>query len=255
MLPVIIWIGGIALEGMLLIRGWKVRHTSRFPIFFSYLGLIFTQSVLLYFVARFYNAAYSSTYWTLELLDVFAGCGVVFEIYRIALADFPGVKRVARSALLFVFSLTIGRVLVTAQEGFHRWSARMTVQLERDMRFVEIAAVMTLLILVFSYRIPLGRNLRGIVLGYGIFLGVSILNLTLMWRFGSEVRSIASSIQSLSYLAVLCLWVAFLWSYYPRPVSKRSADNHARTYEELYAETNNRLGKAREEVKGALHLP
>jgi len=254
MFPLIIWMSGIVLEGMLLIRCWRVRHVSKFPIFFSYLGLIFTQSLLLYFVSRFYTARYSATYWTFELLDVFAGCGVVFEIYRIGLADFPGVKRVARSALLFVFSLTIGRVLVTAQEGFPAWSARMTVQLERDMRFVEIAAVMTLLILVFSYGIPLGRNLRGIVLGYGIFLGVSILNLTLMWHFGGEVRSIASYVQSLSYLAVLCLWVAFLWSYSPRPVLKRSAGNYERTYVELYAEANNRLGKAGEEVKGAFHL-
>src|SRR5258707_4362371 len=122
MFPVIIWISGIVLEGLLLIRGWKVRHISKFPIFFSYLGLIFVQSVLLCFVARFHGAWYPAIYWTVELLDVFAGCGVVIEVYRIGLADFPGVKKVARNALLFVFSLTIGRVLVTAQEGFRTWS-------------------------------------------------------------------------------------------------------------------------------------
>lgn len=254
MFPGIIWIGGIVLEAMLLLRGWKVRHFSKFPIFFSYVSLILVQSLGVYFVARFFAAWYPRVYWTFELLDVFAGCGVIFEIYRIGLADFPGAKKVARNALLIVFSLTIGRVLATAQEGFPAWSTKITVQLERDMRFVEIAAVMTLLILVFSYHIPLGRNLRGIVLGYGLFLGTSILNLTLIWWFGGQVRSIASYIQSLSYLAVLSVWIGLLWSSSPRPVSKRSLEKHL-AYDELYAQTNERLGKAREEVKSAFNLP
>src|ERR1051326_472543 len=175
MLPIVIWITGMLLEGLLLVRSWRTGSIVKFPLFFFYIGLIFIQSALLYAVADFYPAWYPGIYWAMELVDVFAGCGVVVEIYRVGLADFPGVRKVARNALLFVFCLTVGRVLLTAQQGWPHWSTMMTVQLERDMRFVEIAAVVTLMLSLLFYSVPLGRNLGGILFGYGLFLGVNIL--------------------------------------------------------------------------------
>lgn len=254
MLPIIIWIGGMALEGLLLIRGWRNGTISKFPLFFFYIGLIFIQSVLLYFEARFYPVWYPGTYWAMELVDVFAGCAVVVEIYRTGLAPFPGVKKVARNALLFIFCLTIGRVFLTAQQGWPNWSTMMTVQLERDMRFVEIGAVITLLLSLMFYSVPLGRNLGGILFGYGLFLGVNILNLTLIRTFGSTLQSVASYVQSLSYLVVLCVWVTALWAYFPRTIPE-STGCRVRTYEAIYAETRSRLGKTRETVKGTVNLP
>lgn len=252
MFPIIVWICGIVLEGLLLARGSKSGNLSRFPMFFSYLTLILAQSIFLYVVARFYAGQYAGLYWTFELLDIFAGCAVVAEVYRIGLAERPGVRKVARNVLLLVFCLTIGRVVVTAQEGLARWTPMMTIQLQRDMRFVQIVAVATLLALILYYAIPLGRNLRGIVLGYGLFLGFAILNLTLMRRFGNQAQTLASYVQSLSYLLVLCLWTTSLWYYHPRPVAEYSAAGSGRSYDELFEETQTRLGKARETVKSAL---
>ena len=221
-------------------------------MFFSYLTLILVQSIVLYFVARFYVGQYAGLYWIFELLDIFAGCAVVAEVYRIGLADRPGVRKVARNVLLLVFCLTIGRVVVTAQEGLAKWTPMMTIQLQRDMRFVQIVAVASLLALLFYYAIPLGRNLRGIVLGYGLFLGLAILNLTLIRRFGNQAQTLASYVQSLSYLVVLCLWTTCLWDYHPRPALEYSAEGSGRPYDQLFVETQTRLGKARETVKSAL---
>ena len=242
------------LEALLLLRGWRGGYISKFPIFFSYIGLILVQSLFLYFAVHLYPTTYAFWFWLLELLDVLAGCAVTLEIYRIGLAELPGAKKVARNALLFVFCLTIGRVLLTTQEGLPNWSTMMTIQLERDMRFVQIAAILTLLVLLLYYAVSIGRNLGGILLGYGFFLGANILNLTLMQRYGARVQSIASYIESLSYLSVLCLWTICLWSYCPHSLG-RFGHRKKYSYGDLYAETQDRLGQARKSIKDAWHLP
>lgn len=249
----IAWMATIILEVVLLFRGWKSGHLSKFPIFFFYISLVFLQSVLLYVTAHFYSARYSDAYWTFELVDVFVGCAVVVEIYRIGLAEYAGVRKMARNSLLFVFSLTFGRVVLTAQEGLSNWSTMMTIQLERDMRFVQIGALLTLLLLLSLYAVPIGRNLCGILLGYGTFLGTNILNLALMRRFGNHVQSFAAHLQSWSYVFVLIVWTVYLWSYAPR--RWKASSPRVLSYAELYAKTRQRLGETRGIIKDALHLP
>lgn len=251
MFALVVWFAGIVLEGVLLFRGWRARHIFRFPLFFSYIALIFLQSILLFFVGRYRPDAYPAFYWSLEFIDVFAGCAVVLETCRLALVSFPGVAKLARNALLLAFLLTFGRVLLTAQEGAQNWSTMVTIQLERDMRFVQIAAVLTLLTLILCYAVPIGRNLRGILFGYGLFLGVNILNLTLMRRFGADVQTLASYVQSLTYLLVLCLWTALLWAHSPEPAA---GGREAPSYNELLMQTRTRLGKTRAVVRSALGL-
>jgi hypothetical protein len=250
MVALFLWLAGIALEGALLYRGWKSSQYSKFPFFYSYIGLVFVQSILLYIVGTYYPPSYADAYWALEFVDVFAGCGVVLEIYRVGLQEFPGAARLARNALLLVFLLTVGRVFLTAQEGSHKWSTMMTIQLERDMRFVEIAALLTLLVLFLCYAVPISRNLRGILFGYGIFLGVNILNLTLMRRFGADVQAVASYVQSFTYIFVLGVWMVLLWS----PSPQTSSNTAVKGYEEMLEETNSRLGETRSVVRGALRL-
>jgi len=213
--------------------------------------LILLQSILLFFIARYRPDVYADFYWSLEFIDVFAGCAVVLETYRVALAEFPGVAKLARNALLVAFLLTFSRVLFTAREGAQNWSTMVTIQLERDMRFVQIAAVLTLLMLILCYAVPVGRNLRGILFGYGLFLGVNIVNLTLMRRFGADVQTLASYVQSLTYLLVLGLWTVLLWSYSPEPAERRLISP---AYKELLGQTRSRLGKTRELVRTALGL-
>ena len=132
-----------------------------------------------------------------------------------------------------------------------RWKAfMMTIQLERDMRFVEIAALLTLLVLFLCYAIPISRNLRGILFGYGLFLGINILNLTLMRRFGADVQALASYVQSFTYIFVLGVWTVLLWSPSLQTASGAPADG----YQGILQQTNSRLGKTRSFVRGALGL-
>jgi hypothetical protein len=245
-----IWLAGICLEALLVFRIWRARNFRVYPLFLSYVTFVLVQEILSYSVVHLYPALYPGVYWSTEFVGVFAGCAVVLEFYWIALAQFPGVAKLARSALLLVFLLTFSRVLLTAMQGAHGWSLLLIVQLERDMRFVQTAAILSLLFLFLQYRIPIGRNLRGIILGYGLFLGINILNLTYLGRFGGEVQLIASQIQSSAYFIALCVWTVFLWSYSPQPSAAGNPLGYG--YRQIADETQEQLARTRSEVRSPL---
>jgi hypothetical protein len=250
MLAQTIWVLGIFLEGLLLFRSWRARHFLKFPFFFSYVGFVLVQSVIRYCVNKFYPAQYANFYWCTEFVGVVAGCAVVLDFYRIALAEFLGVAKLARSVLLSAFVATFVRVLLTSGQGTFSWSPIQTILLARDVRFVAIVAIFSLLVLVLYYAIPLGRNLRGMILGYGLFLGISVINLSFFGRFGEEVQTVASFIQTSAYLLALFLWTISLWCYSPRRAAARKPLNHS--YLQIFGETQERLARTRSEVRDSL---
>lgn len=237
-------------EAVILFRALRGRFYGRFPIFFSYIGFVLLQSMVRGVVRSEYPQNYAATYWCTEFLGVFAGSAIVFEFYKVALAGFPGVAKLARNALLFVSSLAVGKVILTAAQGSSGWSGSLTIQLERDMRFVQIAAVAALVSLFAVYSIPAGRNLLGIVVGYGLYLGISVVNLTYLDHFREAVLTFARMTQSVSYLLALVLWTLALWS--DHSVVSPSADVVNLGYPTLRAGTAKKLAGTRVAVQNAL---
>jgi len=147
--------------------------------------------------------------------------------------------------------LTVGKVLLTAMQGALGWPVSLVVQLERDMRFVQIAAILSLLLLFLRYRVPLGRNLRGIIIGYGLFLAINIVNLTYLERLGETVHSLASHIQSSAYFFALCVWTAFLWL---RVAPATVGAPLQTSYNEILDRTREQLARTQAEVQRSLEI-
>jgi hypothetical protein len=247
-----IWIAGILLEVLLVFRSWRTRLFCVCPLFFCYLTFVTAQDMLRYLVAHSAPAIFPSIYWSTEFMGILAGCAVVLEFAWVGLARFPGVAKLARFALISTFLLTIGKVLLTAMQGALGWSVLLIIQLERDMRFVQIAAIFSLLLLFLRYQVPIGRNLRGIILGYGLFLGINIVNLTYLSRLGGAVQFVASHIQSCAYLVALCVWTVFLWFHVEQPVSSRKTLESG--YGEILGRTRDQLARTRVEVQSSLEI-
>jgi hypothetical protein len=247
-----IWLAGICLEALLVFRIWRTRNFSVYPLFFSYVIFVLVQEVLSYLVASLRPAFYPSVYWSTEFMGIFAGCAVVLEFAWIGLARFAGVAKLARVALFATFLLTVGKVLLTAMQGALGWSVLLIVQLERDMRFVQIAAILSLLLLFLVYQVPIGRNLRGIILGYGLFLGINIVNLTYLERLGGAVQFVASYIQASAYFGALCVWTAFLWFHVAQPAAEEAPVESG--YSGILDRTREQLARTRAEVQNSLEI-
>lgn len=248
-----IWLAALALESVPLVRAVAKRFIDRYKFFYAYLGLVLLRDLVLLTVYFVRGSLYPYAYWGSEPLVVLAGCGVVWEIYRIALAPYPGAARVARNVLAFLFIFTIARVFVRAWTS-PNWIPGMTLfSMERDLRIVQGALLLGLILLIAYYSIPLGRNLKGIVWGYALVLFANVVNLTLRNDLGESFQRVWAYIEPGSYLFALAVWCAMLWSY--APTSHPGQEPRLELdYQALLKATREALSSARAQVLKGMHL-
>jgi hypothetical protein len=217
MLTMAIWWLGILLESLILVRGLEIRLVRQFPVFYSYILFVFLEELLRFSVYRWYPLHYFQVYWITQFLSLVIGSAVILEIYRVGLRGFPGTARMTRYLLLIVFGAIFARTLINPSGSLFVWLAQSSVELERNLRIVQALAILTLVTAFLWYAVPFGRNLRGILLGYGLFLALGIIQLTLMSDNWGAARVYWSYAQSTSYLIVLIMWTGALWSPHLAP--------------------------------------
>ncbi len=212
----LLWWGCIVLEAVLLVRGLRGKLLSRYPAFYAYILFVWLQALVRFFVFHASPRLYSSTYWFTELLGVVIGCGVVFEVYRVGLSAYPGTARMARTLLCFVFLLALTEAIVDSSNEM-QWRLIVSIlEIERALRTVQALALGALVALFRFYSIPFGRNLRGILLGYGLFIGESIIWLAFASWSGEKFSDFWVTFHQTFYFGVLSLCVTHLWSHQPQ---------------------------------------
>jgi hypothetical protein len=244
MLGQVIWWSGIALETLLLLRGFRGRLLARYPVFYAYITFVWLQSLLRFSIYHWRPQLYVPVYWITQALGVLIGCAVVFEVYRVGLRAYPGTARMARNVLAFVFVMALTKAIVDTWNNPHWLWMLLNVDVERSLRIVQSFAILALVLLFLSYSIPFGRNLRGILLGYGLFVAASVIQLTFVTNGDSRFNTFWSYVSPGSYFAVLGVWAVHLWSYRANPEPKKSVELEAQ-YQRLAAATSHRLREAR----------
>ena len=248
MLSQVIWWASMALEIVLLSRGLWAGLVRRYPVFYSYILFVLLQDFVRLFALGQSHRVYEVTYWATEFLGVAMGCVVVLEIYRVALAAFPGTARMARNVLLFLFLVGLGAAAANTWKDSD-WLIKATaLQFELSLRTVQGVSVIALVILFLLYSIPFGRNLRGILLAYSLFIGERIVVLTFLPPQGHHFWFYA---YSASYPVVLSLWLAHLWSFEPCRAPKPSVQLEE-DYQRIVATTRRRLQEARGNLRKAV---
>ena len=192
---------------------------------------------------------YPTIYWIAEFLSVMFGCLVVFEIYRVGLAAYPGTARMARNVLALVFAISLAKGIANAWSDPRWWLQANALEIERILRAVQALAIVALVALFLSYSIPFRTNLRGILLGYGLFVGVRVVCLTFVPAAGQDFWFYA---YSASYVAALGIWLAHLWSYSESRVPEPTTARLETDYQTVAAATRRRLVAARGQLAKAV---
>lgn len=209
----VLWFSAIGLEALLFARAVPTGLLKHYRMFFFYLGLVLTRDICLLLVYFLRPGLYAHAYWDSELLGVLAGCCLVWEVYRVAFKPFPGAARVARDVLLLLFIFAVARIFVEMWNSPGWTLGRTTLETERDLRIAQGALLVGLVALFTYYAIPLGRNLAGIIYGYAVFVGTSVVNLTARHYLGAAFQHAWEYIQPSCYFLVLSLWCWTLWTY------------------------------------------
>src|SRR5271157_441449 len=251
MLDQLIWWGGIASMILLLVRGRQARLLSRYPVFYFYILFVLSQSCLRLYVYHWKYSLYRYIYWSTEFVGILVGCGVVFEIFRVGLRAYPGASSIARNSLLLLFVVALVIAIANAANDPRWWAEATVTEIQRAMRIVQALSLLALVLLFLHYSIPFGRNLRGIVFGYGLFVAGSVIWLTFAYTGAGRFRNFWSYLYPFCYDISLLVWIGHLWGYLPNPQTKESAQ-FERQYERIAAATKRRLREARSHLDRAI---
>jgi hypothetical protein len=220
MLSLVVWVLGLLLMAVLLVRACEKTLLRSYPLFYLYLSFILLKSSCLLWIYLKRPSDYGRFYWYIDPASSVLGCAVVWEIYRGALGRFPGAARMARNVLLLLLAAVLSKVISDTSNGIAWWPSGTLVELERNLRAVQAAVLIVLVGIIALYRIPVSRNVWGMMLGYGLFVGTNVIVLTLRVLLGNSFQEAWHYLQPLSYVSVLGIWCATLWSYLPLSVGK-----------------------------------
>ncbi len=243
MLNLTIWCVGVFLEMLLLVRGFQEKLLQQFPIFYAYLFFVAVNDCIRMSVYRWSSSHYFQVYWITQFLSLTLGSGIIFEIYRVALRSYPGTARMTRYVLLTVFVAIFAKSVTAPSGDVLSRVAGASLMLERNLRIVQGLAVVTLVLLFLWYAIPFGKNLKGILLGYSLFIGLSIVQMTLWLYSWEQIKPFWPYAQPMCYLMVIGIWVRTLWSAHPLPEAIPDSQLEC-DYELLLASTRDRFGRA-----------
>ncbi len=186
---------------------------TKYPVFYSYLLFVLVDSAVLFCVYAVSMRLYARIYWYTEFIGVLVGCFVIWEIYTQTLATHPGTARVARAVFL-------GAVIIASAQVFLMHSAERTLpfpveetaNLDRNLRGIQGLFLVVIVFLLFYYSIPIGRNLKGMIAGYSVYIAASITSLAVRTYFKKELQ-----IAAVAYTVSLTIWCIALWRYEPNP--------------------------------------
>lgn len=213
MVSTALWLMALVLESVLLVKTFRESFLRQHPLFYVYLACISIRDASLLPVYYLWPKNYGYAYWYSQFLIVLLGCGVVWETYRVALSHYPGAARMARNVLPFLFIFSASRIFVNAWNNPKWIPGSTTLEIERDLRVVQMALLLGLIALFAYYAIPLRRDLKGIIYGCSIFVAASVLHLTFGGYLGETSRFLWPYVLPMAYLFVLFIWYRTLWSY------------------------------------------
>jgi hypothetical protein len=234
----------MVIEALLVARGARGHWASKYPVFWTYIVFVLLQSLLRFYLYHNASPLYPYVYWCTELFAVLIGCGVTFEIYRIGLRAYPGTARMARNLLCIIFVLAATKAFVNASNDPRWWPIATSTDVELALRIVQAGSIGALVVLFLLYKVPFGKNLRGIVLGYGLFLALNVIQVASISVQGDRSLAFWSYVQSFAYLLVLGIWAGHLWSYQQESEPKAFVRLELE-YQRVAAATRQRLREAR----------
>ncbi len=246
MLPAV-WIVGTLLELLILLRGWYSGILKKFAFFYTYLAAVSVYSVLAYVILKNKPAAFPGFYWFGQFITLLIGCALILEIFSHVLSAYPGVERFAKFGSLTVFGLILCVGFIYPGSLSLGKFAQSEIELERNLRTAQIVLLMVVVGIVFYYAIPIGRNIRGIICGYGLYLGTSLLSLALRSYLGTGFDAMWRVVQPLSFDFSLLIWLISLWIHRPNPLPAREGQSEA-DYETLVSLTKAQIEAMRSQL-------
>lgn len=237
---------GLSVEVLILFRSIQRKMFAKYSIFYTYLLTVLGVGLFLQIAYTATPSLYVLLYWPLQFVTMALGCGVIVEMSRHVFAQHVSLDRFVRWVAIATFG-AIFLVFAIHVVFLPHWKpAANPAELERNLRIGQAIALMTIVFLTGYYGIEIGKNMKGLILGFGVYVGASIISLTLRLFIGIRFSPIWKQVGPFSYMAALLIWAVALWSYAPAPeVPSEPAEED---YRGLAGRTRQVLGTIQEQL-------
>ena len=243
---------GTILQAVLLTRFALNRQIREYSFFLVYLAGSFVGSMTLYLISDAMHGSYPGWYWSIQILTLILGCGIMLEIFKHALARYQGAERFGMAVVIVILGTTVCVALLRTVLSPLSSGLLLELELERDLRMVQALLLLGLMATIFSYGIALGRNMKGMIVGYGLYIGASLVSLAIRFYVKTPLPDRWYGIlQQVSYDLSLIVWLVTLWSYRPNPAPAPSIDLES-DYEALVAGTKAKIRSVRSHLGKAI---
>ena len=157
----------------------------------------------------------------------------------------------ARTVFSVLLVVLIIRALAEASANAVAAWIPSTVELERNLRVVQALLLLAIAGLVVHYALPIGRNIRSVLLGHSLNIGAVIVGLSLRSQWGAGFDGAEGLILRLGWNVALVIWCVGMWSYAPNPTPDGSLECD---YERISQNTIRALAQLRASVTQSWRL-
>lgn len=229
---------------LILLQALRTRNLARYGYFHCYVASAVFGSVILILIRIADPLLFQKCYWPIQFITLILGYGIILEILRHVFSPYPGVERFARLLGLATLAATCCFALVYPLIVPPPSHVGPYGEIERGVRAAQTILLICVLGVISHYEIPLGRNMRGMILGYGLYVATSLVGLALAAHAGTWLITVWRYAQPISFDISLLIWLVALWSYAPNPVP--NADTHLeQDYDALVVRTKVVIGVLR----------
>jgi len=216
-----------ALELALIWRATRGRFLSRFPLFYSYISYMLISGVIVTGLYLWAPASYPSGAWFRLVLSLVVEFAVVVEISDHIFNPYPAIRLLGR-VLIISLCATFFILYIFPSLAEARPTSHTILDLVKRASLTKAVIIIALLGAARSYRLALGLNISGMMLGFSAYLAVNVANFALAEHYGPALYSRTFSIVGpLSYTLALLIWTVRLWRYEPVLLVRRTVPGDA----------------------------
>lgn len=213
---------GIALEGSLLWRLFKHRQTGRYPYFTGFVIYDLARTLLLVGVSHFGRDRFATTYWYTEGIALVLLFAIIWDVARYLFPAESALRRIASKAVISTEVMLAPTLLFLAwawtRSNFDQYPVLGLWSVIEQYFTVAVSLLLLIIAGVARYYgVSLGRNMRGLIGGFGVYLTLYAGNYAAL-QIVPRFHAIWQLLSSVTYLAMTTCWVWAFWQYAPPPV-------------------------------------
>jgi len=185
-------------------------------------------------------AFYPTASWFRLLTSLLIEFAVLVEISDHIFTPYPAVRLVGRLLAIFggviFFSASVLPIPFEAKS-----SDLVLLEVTKNLSLAKAAIIVMLLAAAWYCRLPIGKNVSGIMLGFALYLAINVASFTAAEQFGKVLYAkVLNLLFLLSYDLCLVVWTMALWRFQPGTVpSSRPREGD----EEIPEAVNFQLGR------------